>query len=52
MRPFRINERMILAVMERENCSQKVAEEILEDEYEAYADMKFQEQRDRLGEDR
>ena len=37
---------------QRMRLPQEQAEEILEDEYEAYADMKFQEQRDRRGEDK
>ena len=52
MRPFRINERMIQTVMDRENCTEKVAEDILRDEYEAYADMKFEQMRDQRGEDK
>jgi hypothetical protein len=46
MRPFRINERMIVATMEKHNCTEREAEDMLRDEYEAYADQKFQEQRD------
>jgi hypothetical protein len=42
MRPFRISEDKIVEIMEKHDCTEEEAEDILMDGYEDYAEMKFE----------